>query len=175
VIGEKAKIMNRISIMFGAAAVFAWFGLDGANAQTLERPQVGQKAPQALVPAQPPLLPLPPGFVKRAPSSDTAVSQPQAGSKTITANQASRTNASKTNGTVPEPEQTRVAQVYRGAGYFDAALAEKLKPMLAKALGASKSEQKQLPRMSQSASGNEDSVQSKDEENSRKITLSGGL
>ena len=168
--------MNRISIMLGTAAMFAWFGPDGANAQALEQPKVGQKVvPQALVPAQPPLLPLPPGFVKRAPSSDTAGSQPQAGSQTITANQAPRANASKTNGTAPEPEQTKVAQVYRGAGYFDAALAEKLKPMLAKALGASDNKQKQLPMTSQRASGNEDSAQSKDEENARKITQSGGL
>ena len=162
-------------MMFAGTLVFAWAGLDGANAQTLERPQVGQKAPQALIPAQPPLLPLPPGFVTRTPSSDARVSQPQASSKTITANQASRANASRMNGTVPELEQTKVAQVYRGAGYFDAALAEKLKPMLAKALGRANSERKQLPSTSQPASYNEDSAKGKDEENARKITQRGGL
>jgi hypothetical protein len=39
---------------------------------------------------------------------------------------------SGSNQTAKEPEQTKIAQIYRGDGYFDAALAEKLRPMLTK-------------------------------------------
>jgi len=173
--GEKAQIktMNRIIAMFAGTFAFAWLGLEGANAQTLERPQAGQKiVPQALVPAQPPLLPLPPGFVMQAPSSDE---HRQAGPKITTANQPSHNNSSGPEEAAKDSNQTKVAQVYRGAGYFDAALAEKLEPMLAKSLGVSKNEQKQLSKTSQPASRDQDSVQSKDEENTRKITQSGGL
>jgi hypothetical protein len=181
--GERAQIknMNRIGIMFAGAAVFVWFGLKGVAAQTLEEPKVdkmgvwrsthGEKVvPQALVPCAPPVLPKPSGLIMDAPSSDQ---RPQAPSKTTVVNQASRVNPSRTG--QQEPEQTKVAQVYRGAGYFDAALAKRLEPMLAKALGAANSAQKQLPRTSQPASGSQDSVQSKDEEETRKVTQSGGL
>ena len=165
--------MNQIFMIFGGAVVFAWFGLNGAGAQMLERPRAGQKiAPQSLAPAQPPLLPLPPGFIAREFSSDE---HPKAGAKANTANQASRVNGYRTDEKAKESEQTKVTQVYHGGGYFDAALAEKLKPMLAKALGASKGEQKQLPRTSQPVSGNEDSAENKNQENVRKITQSGGL
>ena len=165
--------MNRTSIIFFGAVAFAWFGFESATAQTLERPQAGQKVvPQALVPAQPALLPLPPGFVIQAPSSDE---HRQESSKTVTTNHPSRSNAFRLDEAAKDVNQTKVAQVYRGAGYFDAVLAEKLKPMLAKGLGASKSEQRQLPKTSQAASGNQDSIQSKDQENTRKITQSGGL
>ena len=168
--------MNRIRIIFFGAVAFAWFGLESATAQTLERPQAGQKVvPQALVPAQPALLPLPPGFVVHAPPSEARTIRSEVSAKTNTANQLSGGNAFRTNGTAQKSEQTKVAQVYRGAGYFDAALAEKLEPMLAKSLGVSKNEQKQLPKTSQPASGNQDSVRSKDQENTRKITQSGGL
>ena len=161
--------------MFACAAVFAWFGLKGAAAQTLEEPKVdqmgawrsglgGKVVPQALLPCAPPVLPKPAGLIKRAPSASPT---PQVRSKTTMVN----VNPSKTD--QQEPEQTKIAQVYRGAGYFDAALAKKLEPMLAKALGATSSDQKPLPRTSQPASAN--SAQSKDEENTRKITQSGGL
>jgi hypothetical protein len=184
VIGEKStnkKNMNRIDIMFAGAAMFAWFGLKGAAAQTLEEPKVdemgvwrsrlgGKVVPQALMPCAPPVLPKPSGLIMGAPSGSPT---PQARSKTTMVNQAPRVNPSRTD--QQEPEQTKVAQVYRGAGYFDAALAEKLEPMLAKVLGAANSEQKQQSRMSLQASGNQDSAQNKDQENARKITQSGGL
>jgi hypothetical protein len=44
----------------------------------------------------------------------------------------SQTNAAK------QPDQTKVVRIYGGAGYFDNALAEKLRPMLAKAFPSSK-------------------------------------
>jgi hypothetical protein len=167
--------------MFTGAAIFAWCGLKGAAAQTLEEPKVdeigvwrsgqgGKVVPQALMPCAPPVLPKPAGLIIREPSSDQ---HPQARPKTTVVNQASRVNPSKTD--QQESEQTKVAQVYRGAGYFDAALAEKLEPMLAKALGAANTGQKQRPRISQPASGNPDSAQNKDQENTKKITQSGGL
>ena len=34
-----------------------------------------------------------------------------------------------------EPEQTKVARIYRGVGYFDPSLADRLRPVLAKTLG----------------------------------------
>jgi hypothetical protein len=173
--------MNRIGIIFAGAAIFAWFGLKGAAAQTLEEPKVdemgvwrsgqgGKVVPQALMPCAPPVLPKPAGLIIREPSSDQ---HPQARPKTTVVNQASRVNPSRTD--QQESEQTKVAQVYRGAGYFDAALAQKLEPMLAKALGAANSGQKQPPKMLQPASSNRDSAQNKDEQDTRRVTQSGGL
>jgi hypothetical protein len=46
-----------------------------------------------------------------------------------------RQNASGPNQTAKEPEQTKVARIYRGDGFFDAGLAKKLQPVLAQAFG----------------------------------------
>jgi hypothetical protein len=47
-----------------------------------------------------------------------------------------RANASGSNQTAEQPEQTKVARVYNGEGYFDSSLAENLRPILAKVFRA---------------------------------------
>ena len=39
------------------------------------------------------------------------------------------------NQTMKEPEQTKVARIYRGEGYFEPSLADRLRPVLAKTFG----------------------------------------
>jgi hypothetical protein len=46
-----------------------------------------------------------------------------------------RPNPSGSNQTTQEPQQTKVARIYRGDGFFDAGLAKKLQPVLAQAFG----------------------------------------
>src|ERR1700738_3169073 len=49
-----------------------------------------------------------------------------------------QTPGSQTNAAAQQPGQTQAVRIYGGAGYFDNALAEKLRPMLAKAFGTSR-------------------------------------
>ena len=42
---------------------------------------------------------------------------------------------SGSNQTMKEPEQTKVTRIYRGEGYFEPSLAERLRPVLAKTFG----------------------------------------
>jgi len=147
-------------------------GLRQAAAQALVRPEPGQRVvPQSLVPAQPPALPQAPGFVP--PASGSATPQPRAASKKLPVTQA-RANAPGMNETAKEPQSTKVARIYHGAGYFDVALAEKLKPMLAKTFGPSNKDGNPIARVLQPVSGKGDSVPSKDE-SPRKIAVAGGL
>jgi hypothetical protein len=48
-----------------------------------------------------------------------------------------RTAVVSSNKVAKEPEQMKIVGLYRGQGYFDAALAEQLRPVLAKAFGIS--------------------------------------
>jgi hypothetical protein len=48
-----------------------------------------------------------------------------------------RTAVASSNKVAKEPEQMKIVALYRGEGYFDVALAEKLRPVLAKAFGVS--------------------------------------
>jgi hypothetical protein len=135
-------------------------GLHQAPAQTLVRPQNGQPfVPQALVPAQPPSPAQPPGFVPMASSAPTP--QPTAGAKKSAAAQPAVLPG--TNETAKEPEQTKVARIYSGTGYFDAGLAEKLRPMLAKTFGSSNDDRNPVSRIMESVTGNGKSPGAKDE------------
>ena len=49
-----------------------------------------------------------------------------------------QTPGSQANAAAQQPGQTKIVRIYGGAGYFDNALAEKLRPMLAKAFPSSK-------------------------------------
>jgi hypothetical protein len=153
-------------LTFGAGS------LRRASAQTLVRPQPGQVVvPQSLVPAQPPALPQAPGFVPSA--SVSATPRLRAGAKTLPVTQP-RPMATGTSETAKQPEQTKLARIYRGTGNFDEALAEKLKPMLAKTFGPSNNDRTPVSRMLQSVSGKGDSAPGKDE-GPRKIAVAGGL
>jgi hypothetical protein len=132
-----------------------------AVAQPLNRAEAGQHDTQALVPAQPPVLAQPPGFIPHALPANASTPRPQARAKT--SSQLAHPNVQGTNQTAKPPEQTKVAQIYRGQGYFDAALAEKLRPMLAKTFGPSMNDRNPVSRIQQSASGNSDSVRIQDE------------
>jgi len=146
-------------------------GLNRAAAQTLVRPEPGQKVvPQSLVPAQPPALPQAPGFIPSA--SASATSQSHAASKKLPVTQP-LTNAAGKNETAKEPESTKVARIFRGTGSFDEALAERLKPMLAKTFAPSNHDRNSISR-TQPASGKGDSVPGKDE-NPRKVAAADPL
>lgn len=146
--------------------------LHRAAAQALVRPEPGQPVvPQSLVPAQPPALPQAPGFVPSASASSTP--RPRAGARTLHVTQP-RPMGPGASETAKQPEQTKIARIYRGTGSFDEALAEKLKPMLAKTFGPSNKDPNPVSRMLQSVSGKGDSAPVKDE-GPRKIAVAGGL
>jgi hypothetical protein len=138
--------MNRIALRFAFCVGFGSLGLQWAAAQEqapanagergpLERAKPGYPVPQALVPAQPPVLAQPPGYMSRGSPSATPNPRSQAGAKPAALNPPARQTVPGTKGTAKEPEQMKIVRVYRGEGYFDMALAEKLQPLLAKAYG----------------------------------------
>jgi hypothetical protein len=143
---HKSHSMNRMPLTFAFCVGFGSLGLQWAAAQqqgptnpgervTLERAKPGYLVPQALVPAQPPVLAQPPGYMSRGSPSATPNPRPQAGAKTAAVNPPARQIVPGTKGTAKEPEQIKIVRVYHGEGYFDLALAEKLQPLLAKAYG----------------------------------------
>jgi hypothetical protein len=143
--------------------------LHRAAAQVLVRPQPGQLVvPQALVPAQPPALPQAPGFV---PSASASATPRQARAKTPAVTQPT---GPIVQGTAKEPESTKVARIFHGTGSFDEALAERLKPMLAKTFAPSNNDRSSVSRTLQPASGKADSAPGKDE-NPRKIAAADPL
>jgi hypothetical protein len=142
--------MERIALIFAFFLGFGSFGIQWAAAQeqatansgervTLERAKPGYLVPQSLVPAQPPALAQPPGYINRASPSATPNPRSQAGAKTAAVNPPGRQTVSGTKATAKEPEQMKIVRVYHGEGYFDLALAEKLQPLLAKAYGTTPS------------------------------------
>jgi hypothetical protein len=142
--------MERIALTFAFCLGFGSFGVRWAAAQEqatanpggpviLERAKPGYLVPQSLVPAQPPALAQPPGYINRASPSATPNPRSQAGAKTAAVNPPGRQTVSGTKATAKEPEQMKIVRVYHGEGYFDLALAEKLQPLLAKAYGTTPS------------------------------------
>jgi hypothetical protein len=143
---HKGHSMNRIALTFVFCLGFGSLGLRWAAAQeqaransgervSLERAKPGHPVPQSLVPAQPPALAQPPGFIAPASLSATPNPRSQAGAKTAAVNPPARQIVPGTKGAAKEPEQMKIVRVYHGVGYFDLALAEKLQPVLAKAYG----------------------------------------
>jgi hypothetical protein len=97
---------------------FGWVGVRLTAAQTAQT--VSAQAPDAA----------------RLPSTVvTSTSPPHVGAKTPAPARPVRQNPSGSNQTTKEPEQTKVARIINGEGYFDPSLAEKLRPALAKAFG----------------------------------------
>jgi hypothetical protein len=138
--------MNRIALTFLFCLGFGSLGLHWAAAQeqagansgeqvSLQRAKPGHPVPQSLVPAQPPALAQPPGFIPRSSLPANPNVRSQAGAKTAAVNPPARQIVPGTKGTAKEPEQMKIVRVYHGEGYFDLALAEKLQPLLAKAYG----------------------------------------
>src|SRR5215469_18084504 len=95
---------------------FGWVGVGLTAAQTAQ--PVSAQAPVAA----------------RLPST-VVTSQPHAGANTPAPARQVGQNASGSNQTAKEPEQTKVARIYPGDGFFDAGLAKKLQPVLAQAFG----------------------------------------
>jgi hypothetical protein len=143
-----------------------------AVVQPLNRAQAGRQDTQALVPAQPPVLAQPPGFVPHALPATASNPRTQGGAKTPA--QPAHPNVLETTQAAKPPEQAKVAQIYRGQGYFDAALAEKLRPMLAKTFGPSNNDRNSVSRTLQPVSGKGDPASVKDE-NPRKIAAADPL
>jgi hypothetical protein len=81
--------------------------------------------------ARPPVLNRPPGF------SSTPNPQNARRPQLSTAKQASPQTSLQRGVEKPnQPEETTIVRVYRGQGYFDASLAERLKPILARDFAA---------------------------------------
>jgi hypothetical protein len=104
--------MERIALTFAFCLGFASLGVPWAAAQN---------APQA------PISP-------RLPSTAVARTSPVTAPKP-TPTQATRPTVRGSSQAAKEPEQMKVVRLYRGEGYFDAGLAEKLRPTLTKAFG----------------------------------------
>jgi hypothetical protein len=103
--------MNRIVLSFVFCLVFGSLGIQLAAAQY---------APQQ------PISP-------RLPSTVTTQPSPVAVPKPTTT--PARSIVAGSNKAVKQPEQMKIIGLYRGEGYFDVALAEKLRPVLLKAFG----------------------------------------
>jgi hypothetical protein len=90
----------------------------------------GQAAAPVL--AQPPVLSRGPAIAP-APSQQTAVRPQLSTAKQASPQPVAQRAVEKPN----QPEVTTIVRIYRGQGYFDASLAERLKPILAKDFAAS--------------------------------------
>jgi hypothetical protein len=104
--------LNRLALLFAFSFAFGSLGVQWAAAQAQPA------APQA------PFSPRLPSTVV-ASTSSVAVPKP-------TATQAVRPAVRGSSQAAKEPEQMKVLRLYRGAGFFDAGLAEKLRPVLTK-------------------------------------------
>jgi hypothetical protein len=110
--------VNRLTLTFLFFVAFGWVGVRLTAAQTAQ--PVSAQAPVAA----------------RLPSTVvTSTSQPHGGANMPAPARSVRPNASESNQTAKEPEQTKVVRTYNGEGYFDASLADRLRPVLAKAFG----------------------------------------
>jgi hypothetical protein len=128
--------VNRLALLFAFCFAFGALGAQRASAQAAQaaRPDATQTSvpAQARMPAQAPVPALAPGLIPSTSSAATPSSQSHTGAKTPGVNQQGRPTRSGPNQIAKEPDQTRVVQIYRGQGYFDIALAEKLRPVFTK-------------------------------------------
>jgi hypothetical protein len=69
-----------------------------------------------------------------AQAAPLSTSQPHVAAKTLAPARPTRPTLS--GQTTKAPEQTKVARIYRGAGYFEPSLADRLRPVLVKTFGA---------------------------------------
>jgi hypothetical protein len=137
---HKDHSMKRLALLIAFCFAVGALGVQWATAQAaplevsqpMERAKAGQPNPQVLVPAQPPVPAVPPGLVPRAIPATSPTTRPQAGAKTSSGTQRAHPIVPGSNQTAKQPEETKVAQIYRGDGYFDIALAEKLRPVFTK-------------------------------------------
>jgi hypothetical protein len=109
--------MKRAGLIFVGCLTFGLSGVHKIAAQA-----AGPVIPQAPAHAQMPVpktVPASPPQVANKPATPSRSVQPA-----ITGN--------PSNQTAKEPVQTKIVRIYRGDGYFDVALAEKLGPVLSK-------------------------------------------
>jgi len=115
--------LKKTILILGLCFAFGSVGLQHASAQI---------APAPAPPAQPAAAPVAAAH-NTTRASHPAVPQPIAA--------------------LPDPDETKVVRVYRGTGRFDQALAEKLRPNLAKAFAPGKSPALQEPPAAAIAAG----------------------
>jgi hypothetical protein len=124
-------LTNRIAVAFCLG--LGLLNLHQAGAQTAEQAQNTQPGvevpPQSRMPTHPPVPALAPGLVP------TTLAVP-----TSSATQTPRRSLPASNQSVKQlapaqPAQVKLVAIYHGSGFFDAGLAEKLRPELAKAFG----------------------------------------
>ena len=98
--------------MFVLSLAFGWVGVGLTTAQTA--PSVAAQAPAVA------------RFTSAATSPPHVAANPPAPAQPVSP------KPSGSNQATQEPQQTKVARIYRGEGYFDASLADRLRPVLAK-------------------------------------------
>jgi hypothetical protein len=104
--------MNRLALLFLSCLGFGSLGVGSAAAQYAPQAPISPRLPSAVIARPSPVV---------APKPS--------------ATQGARSTVAGSNRAAKEPEQMKVVRLYRGEGYFDAGLAEKLRPTLAKAFG----------------------------------------
>jgi hypothetical protein len=104
--------MNRIPLSFVFCLGFGSLGIQWAAAQYAPQQAISPRLPSTVVTQPSPVAAAKPSVT------------PQGRQNVV-----SRSKATK------EPEQMKIVGLYRGQGFFDAALAEKLRPVLVKAFG----------------------------------------
>jgi len=134
--------VNRLTLIFVLFVAFGWVGVRLTAAQTAQpvsaQAPVAARLPSTVVRMRSLAFSAPALIIAGVPVGippATSTSQPHAGANTPAPAPQVRQNASGSNQTAKEPEQTRVARIYRGDGFFDAGLAKKLQPVLAQAFG----------------------------------------
>jgi hypothetical protein len=91
----------------------------------------GQAA--APVVAQQPVLNRPPGLGKNALAAQSANRVVATGQSSVSKPALAQANVQRVPGqAVKDPEQTKIVRIYRGSGYFDSSLADRLRPILTK-------------------------------------------
>jgi hypothetical protein len=124
-------LTNRIAVAFCLGFGLLYVGRTGA--QTAEQAQNTQPGievpPQSRIPTLPPVRAFAPGLVPTTLAVPTS-SAPQTPRRSLPSSNQSAKQLAPT-----QPTQVKLVAIYHGSGFFDAGLAEKLRPELAKAFG----------------------------------------
>jgi hypothetical protein len=122
---------NRIAVAFCLGLGLLY--VSRAVAQTAEQVQNAQPAvevpPQSRIPTLPPVRAFAPGLVP------TTLAVPTSSATQTPRRSVAVSNQSLKQLAQAQPTQVKLVAIYHGSGFFDAGLAEKLRPELAKAFG----------------------------------------
>lgn len=127
----KSYVAKRIALAFCLG--FGLLYVSRAVAQTAEQTQNAQPGvevpPQSRIPTLPPVRAFAPGLVP------TTLAVPTSSATQTPRRSVAGSNQSAKQLAQTQPSQVKLVAIYHGSGFFDAGLAEKLRPELAKAFG----------------------------------------